>query len=180
MAQNKNMPQGKHIAGKKISKHATEEFKGKSDYVFCPKGEAVYYRKSWHHIAKFFTNPPDSKRDKDVVFELCPAHDMEKKKQYEGEVIVRDVPDMFRDDLWGLVEGMGERAMRKDVLDRIFIMKWAKNQLTVTTSENQLAQKIGRKIKETFKKHIAEYMMRPKGGESDFVSVQVAFIKKLK
>lgn len=179
MTSNKNIPQGRHIAGKKISGHGMQEFaKGKHDYIFCPQGEAVYYKKSWHHIAKFFTNPPDSKRDKDVSFQLCPAHEMEKNKQYEGEVIVCDVPDMFRDDLWRLVEGIGEKAMRKDVLDRVFAVKWVKNQLTATTSENQLAQKIGRKIKETFKKHIAEHIVRPKGGDSDFVSVQIFFIKK--
>ncbi|MDP3769495.1 MAG: hypothetical protein Q8R40_00975 [bacterium] len=176
---NKNSSQGRHIAGKKVSKHAMKEFgSAKSGFVFCPHGEAVYYKKSWHHIAKFFTNPPDSKRDKDVSFQLCPAHAMGKNKQYEGEVMVRDVPEMFRNDLWGLVEGIGERAMRKDVLDRILDMKWVKNQLTITTSENQLAQRIGRKIKETFKKHIVEHIVRPKGGDSDFVSVQIAFIKK--
>ncbi len=179
MTSDKNMPQGKHIAGKKISKHAAEEFKGKRDYIFCPKGEAVYYKKSWHHVAKFFVSPPD-KREKDVVFELCPAHQMEKNKQYEGEVVIRDVPEMFKKDLWGLVEGMGEAAMRKDVLHRIFTMKWMKGQLTVTTSENQLASRIGGKIKDTFKKHIAEHVIFPKGGDSDFVSVQVAFIKKEK
>lgn len=175
------MPQGRHIAGAKISQHGTKEFdKGKGDYIFCPKGEAVYYKKSWHHIAKFFLNPPDSKRDKDVLFQLCPAHEMEKNKQFEGEVVIRDVPDMFRQDLFGLIEGMGEHAMRRDVLDRVFAMRWAKNQLTVTTSENQLAKKIGHKIKETFKKHIAEHVIRPKGGDSDFVSVQILFTKKQK
>lgn len=158
----------------------SEFAKGKGDYIFCPRGEAVYYEKSWHHVEKFFLNFPDSERDKDVSFQLCPAHEMEKNKQYEGEVIIRDVPDAMRMDLNGLVERMGEHAMRRDVLDRVLGMRWAKNQLTVTTSENQLAQKIGRKIKETFKKHIAEHILRPRGGDSDIVSVQIAFIKKQK
>jgi len=65
-----------------------------------------------------------------------------------------------------------------DVLDRIFAMKWTGDNLHVITSENQLAQKIGRKIKETFKKHIAEHIVRPKGGDSDVVSVRINFIKK--
>ena len=48
----KNMRQVRHIAGKKISKHAMAEFGvGMSEYIFCPKGEAVYYKKSWHHGA---------------------------------------------------------------------------------------------------------------------------------
>ena len=168
----------------------SEFAKGKGDYIFCPHGEAVYYKKSWHHIEKFFLNPPDSKRfltavaiparDKDVSFRLCPAHEMEKNKQYEGEIVIRDIPDVMRRDVSGLVERMGEHAMRRDVLDRVLGMRWAKNQLTVTTSENQLAQKIGRKIKETFKKHIAEHISRPKGGDSDVVLVQIAFIKKQK
>ena len=138
---------------------------GMSEYIFCPKGEAVYYKKSWHHASDFFIKMPDTKEDKNVVFKLCPAHEMEKNKQYEGEVMMRDIPAHIKGELTRLIENMGERAMRIDVLDRIFAMKWTGDNLRVITSENQLAQKIGRKIKETFKKHIAEHIVRPKGGD---------------
>ena len=175
------MPQGKHIAGKKISRHETSEFgKAMGDYVFCPQGEAVYYKKSWHHASDFFTRMPDMKQDKNVSFKLCPAHEMEKNKQYEGEVVIKSVPVEVRDELVSLIEHMGEHAMRADVLDRVFGMKWTRDQLIVTTSENQLAQKIGRKIKQTFKKHTVETVAHPKGGVTDVISVQIVFTKKQK
>lgn len=171
--------QGRHIAGKKIGKRAMQEFgPGRGEFIFCPHGEAVYYKKSWHHIAKFFTNTPDSKRDKDISFQLCPAHEMEKNKQFEGEIVIRAVPDMFKQDLTSLIERMGEHAMRKDVLDRIFTVTWIKDQLTVTTSENQLAQKIGNKIIASFKKHAVKVISRPKGGDSDMVFVDISFFAK--
>ena len=175
-----NMPQGRHIAGKKMSKAAMSEFgPGKHDYIFCPNGEAVYYKKSWHHASDFFLRMPEAAQDKGVSFKLCPSHEMEKNKQFEGQVVIKNIPAQVREELVRLIEHMGEHAMRRDVLDRVLGMRWAKDQLTVTTSENQLAQKIGRKIKETFKKHIAEHISRPKGGDSDVVSVQIAFTPHL-
>ena len=176
-----NMPQGRHIAGKKMSKAAMTEFgPGKHDYVFCPKGEAVYYKKSWHHASDFFLRMPEAAEDKDVSFQLCPAHEMEKNKQFEGQVVIKNIPAHVREELVRLIENMGEHAMRMDVLHRVFAIKGTKNELTVTTSENQLAQKIGRKIRQTFKKHTEEIISRPKGGDSDTVYVQILFVKKQK
>ena len=175
------MPQGRHIAGKKISKAAMTEFgPGKHDYIFCPKGEAVYYKKSWHHASDFFLRMPEAAQDKDVSFKLCPAHEMEQKKQFEGQITIKNVPAEFRKDLVRLIEHMGEQAMRMDVLHRVFAIKGTQIELTVTTSENQLAQKIGRKIRQTFKKHTEEIISRPKGGDSDTVYVQILFVKKQK
>ena len=156
-----------------------QEFgKSKGEFIFCLHGEAVYYKKSWHHISDFFLRMPEAAEDKDVSFKLCPAHEMEKKKQFEGQITIKNIPAEFHKDLVRLIEHMGEQAMAMDILHRVFAIKGTKNELTVTTSENQLAQKIGRKIKQTFKKHIAEHISRPRGGDSDVVYMQISFIKK--
>lgn len=171
--------QGRHIAGKKIGKHTREEFgPGRGEFIFCPHGEAVYYKKSWHHIAKFFTSAPFSKQDKNVSFKLCPVHEMIKNKQHEGEITIQHIPAAVKSDLTHLITHMGEQAMRIDVLDRVLEMKWTKDQMVVTTSENQLAQKIGRKIVASFKKYTVKTISRPKGGDSDMVFVDISFFAK--
>ena len=45
----------KYASGEQKSRHAMEEFgPGKSGFIFCLHGEAVYFKKSWHHPPKFF------------------------------------------------------------------------------------------------------------------------------
>lgn len=153
---------------------------GKREFIFCPHGEAVYFKKSWHHIAKFLRSyetrshkPYETWSRKDVKFRLCPAHEMMKNKQYEGEVIIKNVPAKFRRELLNLIENMDERAMRKDVLDRVLGIKMAGNRLLTTTSENQLAQRIASKIGEVFKKQVAMKISRAKGG--DIVRIEIDF-----
>jgi len=151
-----------------------EEFgPGKREFIFCPNGEAVYYKKSWHHASEFFANPPGL-RDKRIRFKLCPAHEMQKNKQYEGEIIIKNVSVKFRKDLVRLVENMGTTAMRIDVLDRILDLKFRINELRITTSENQLAQKIAKKVQSSFKNKIRIKILRGKG--SDVVRISIAFV----
>lgn len=164
---------GRYSAGEQKSRHAVEEFgPGKSGFIFCPQGEAVYFKKSWHHVEKFFRNPPNL-RDKNIRFKLCPAHQMLKNKQCEGEVIVENVPPGLKRELLNLIENFGERAMRKDVLDRILMPKTEGRKLKVWTSENQLAQKIGNKIYETFRKKADTKILHAK--EGDMVRVRIIF-----
>jgi len=152
-------------AGPKLGRHAMQEFgPGKAGFIFCPHGEAVYYKKSWHHTEKFFLNPPKL-TGKGVQFKLCPAHEMLKNKQYEGEVIIKNVPAKYRQELLNLIKNMGERAMRQDVLERVLEFKTKNSELKVTTSENQLAQKIGRKVKEIFRGRAKTKILRSKEGD---------------
>lgn len=193
--------------GEKKSRHSTEEFgPGKQGFIFCPQGEAVYYKKSWHHTSEFFTQPfgeypaakpqgnirsslsrdvmprgqragfiktPHLKEERGIIFKSCPVHEMIKNKQYEGEIIIKNVPEKFRKDLLRLIQNMGETAERIDVLDRILELKNKEQELRITTSENQLAQKIARKIRETFAKKIIVKISRAK--EGDVVNIMVNF-----
>ena len=166
--------QGHYLRGDKKSRHAMEEFGlGRREFIFCPYGEAVYFRKSWHHTRKFFTNPPDFKKEKDIRFRECPAHEMLKNKQYEGEVVVRNVPVAHQKELVGLVKNMGARAERRDILDRILNLKVKGRDVRVITSENQLAQKIANKIGEAFKKKIDIKISHAK--EEDTMRIRLDF-----
>ncbi|QQG44927.1 MAG: hypothetical protein HYW89_02870 [Candidatus Sungiibacteriota bacterium] len=99
---------------------------------------------------------------------------MIKNKQYEGEVVVKNVPPNFRKELLNLIENMGERAMRRDVLDRVLDLRFKDKDLRITTSENQLAQKIALKIQEVFKNKIEKKIRR--GKEGGVSSVLVDFL----
>ncbi len=166
---------GKFEAGEKRSDHETAEFgPGKRGLVFCPRGEAVYYKKSWHHTSEFFSNPPDFTKKKGIIFKLCPADMMLKNKQYEGEITIRNVPEAVREDLVRRIENMGETAMRIDVLDRVSEIAVKESGIRVTTTENQLAQKIAKNIAAAFKKKVAMRISR--GKESDVVRVTIDFI----
>lgn len=162
-----------YAGGEQKSRHAMQEFgPGKKEFIFCPHGEAVYYRKSWHHTEKFFRNPP-SLQGKDMRFKLCPAHQMIKNKQYEGEIVIKNIPAKFRRELLNFVENFGERAMRRDVLDRLLELRMTNDKLRITTSENQLAQKLAQKISEAFKKKVVFKISRAQ--KSDVVRIRIDF-----
>lgn len=172
-----------YAKGEKKSRHSMEEFgPGKKEFIFCSYGEAVYYKKSWHHTSEFFTKIPHLKEERGITFKLCPTHQMIKNKQYEGEIIIKNIPEKFRKDLLRLIQNMGETAERIDVLDRILELRNKEQlfdaaqgrELRITTSENQLAQKIARKIKETFAKKTRVKISRAK--EGDVVRVTVNFL----
>lgn len=127
----------------------TPEFrKAKIKYIICPDCSAVYYNKSWHHALE---KDKHFKETKDVKFVICPADKMIKAKQFEGQIILENVPEILRDDLFNLIENMGERAFRRDPMDRVISIKDGKNALEVLTTENQLAVRIAKKIRDSFK-----------------------------
>lgn len=164
----------KIYSGAKPSRHMMEEFgPGKKEFIFCPYGEAVYYKKAWHSTAQFFKNPPKLS-GKGICFKLCPAHEMLKNKQYEGEVLITNLPAKYEQDVRNLVVNMSKHAMRRDILDRVLSIKSVSGGLRITTSENQLAQKISRKISRTFPK--AKTALT-RGREGDVVRIRIDFAK---
>lgn len=164
---------GRFSGGEKWSRHASEEFRARGEFIFCPHGEAVYYKKSWHHTGDFFKRLTHLKENKDIRFKLCPVHEMLKNKQFEGEIVIRNIPQRVKKDLLNLIGGMNRRAMYRDVLDRVLEVRSGNQEIRITTSENQLAQKIVSKIKAAFRKNVQTTTMRAR--ESDVVRFVVAF-----
>ena len=140
--------------GIKLSRHAEQEFgPGKTDIIFCPEGDEVYYYKSWHHDLRDY---PYLKETKPVYFKLCPFHQMKKNRQWEGEVRISDVPEKYRERVLQTAENVSREAYRRDPMDRILNIKQSKKEITIYTSENQLAQKIARKITASFKNNFTK------------------------
>lgn len=94
----------------------------------------------------------DLREDTKVSFAFCPACQTIKDKQFEGEINIADVPEKFREDLTNLIRAFTQRAYEKDPMDRLIEIKKTRSGLRVTTTENQLAVKLAKKIRDSFKK----------------------------
>lgn len=122
--------------------------KTESGLVICEKCDAVYYKKSWHHNLR---HHKDLKENLPVKFSLCPACEMIKNRQFEGEIIIKNIPIKIKNDLIDLAKTFSKRAFERDPMDRLIAVKETKEGIIITTTENQLAVKLAKKIKETFK-----------------------------
>ncbi|MDP3947433.1 MAG: NMD3-related protein [bacterium] len=150
---------------------ARREFpKGAKGVVFCGTCNIAYYKKAWHHNLRHFKS---FEKDVPVVFRLCPACTMIKNKQFEGRVTLLYVPAKYQQEVERLVRAYGERAYQRDPLDRVIGIKKMKDGFEVTTTENQLAQKLARKVQETFK--TARPSISHSASPSDVAFITVTF-----
>lgn len=143
--------QGKfHPRGPKSKKLEQEFGLAKQNILICKKCKAVYQNKSWHHESEDNRTLSKDKFALNVKFVLCPACQMIKDKKYEGEIILSAVPEKFKNNIKFLAENYGERAFREDPMDRIISIKEERDNIRILTTENQLAQRLAKKVNETF------------------------------
>lgn len=155
-------------------KNDEQEFRrGKKGILMCSDCGAAYYEKSWHHS---LLKIKSVKKDTPVDFSLCPACKMVKNHQFEGEVTILNIPSKQRAELINFIEGFCERAYDRDPMDRLIEIKKSGDSLVVTTTENQLANKLGRKIKNLFNNVKAETKFIAAPG--DVGRVRIEFSKK--
>lgn len=138
------------------SRNESEEFgAGKKGLIICPQCQAVYFKKHWHHSLEKL-NLSESlavssgKKDKTVKFELCPACQMIKNRQYEGEVRILNAPIKLKSELLNFIKGFCHRAYERDPMDRLIEIKQNGANWTVTVTENELANKLGKKIQHLY------------------------------
>lgn len=119
------------------------------NYQACGFCGSVYFNKSWHHAAALLGRAPIEPRR--LWLTHCPACRMVQHHQYEGMLTIKRVPHKFHANLYSAIKAFAERAYRKDCQHRIIKLE-KKNSDTwvVTTTENQLAYKLGRHIKRAF------------------------------
>ncbi|OGN04976.1 MAG: hypothetical protein A2746_01320 [Candidatus Yanofskybacteria bacterium RIFCSPHIGHO2_01_FULL_44_22] len=123
-----------------------------SGYILCSDCKSVFFDKSWHHRLdedKHFS----AEKNKNIKFAICPACDMLKKKEYEGELIIRiknQEARIKKDEVLNSIQNSDEMARERDPMDRVL---WTENngdEIKVYTSENQLAVIIGKKLDSSF------------------------------
>lgn len=130
-----------------------EEFgKAKKGILECPVCNAYYYKKSWHHNLSGMMKKDDIREPEITGRTICGACQMIQAKLFEGKIIIENVPTKFRDELINLVRAFCKRAYEKDPEDRLIKIQKSEKQFTVTTTENQLAAKLAKKIRAVFNK----------------------------
>ncbi|OHA84960.1 MAG: hypothetical protein A2408_02775 [Candidatus Yonathbacteria bacterium RIFOXYC1_FULL_52_10] len=71
---------------------------------------------------------------------------------FEGELVLRNLPAAIEEEVLRLVRGFGARALRRDSQHRIIAIEHLKGVWRITTTENQLAIRLAKKIRDTFKR----------------------------
>ena len=162
-----------------ISRKSQQEFKAVAGVVLCKGCGAAYHKKSWRHgIEEFNKGETESissdKKDVSVKFALCPACEMIKNHQYEGRIVVKNLPAGSEKSLQELTAGFGRRAYEQDPMHRLIgIRRLGAGHWEITTTENEMANKLAHKIKTSFshvksRTHFA-------GAPSDVAEITIEF-----
>ncbi len=149
---------------------------GKKGLLICETCKAVYFEKRWHRNMEALNNKESRaafEHDTPTKFTLCPACAMIKNGQYEGRVRINNIPPDFMKDLEGLINGFCERAYERDSMHRLIALDKKDGEWTVTLTENQLAHKLGQKIKDVFNAAKVETHFAPE--PSGAAEVKVTF-----
>lgn len=151
------------------SRTDAEEFgPGKAGVVFCSEGDAAYYDKSWHHDLEKYRALSEEKA---VAFKLCPFHIMKKNRQWEGEVRLMGIPEDAKSDMLRAAENISSEARRRDPMHGILDIATKNTTTSIYTSENQLAQRIAKRIQESHKHHVAHTIHRAAGSDAVLITL---------
>ncbi|MBI2086676.1 MAG: hypothetical protein HYT69_00650 [Candidatus Zambryskibacteria bacterium] len=118
----------------------------------CPDCGNVKFRKRWYRSASavksHLKNPP--LKIKVSRKERCPACTMIKERVFEGEVFIDDFLKEHRKVLLNLIKNFEKEALKRDPQDRIITLEKTQAGWRITTTENQLADRLAKKIKGAF------------------------------
>ncbi|MDP2676717.1 MAG: NMD3-related protein [bacterium] len=163
-----------HRKGYKASRHAMEEFGGgKRDIIICHSCSAVYYYKSWHHNMLHYGGDIEKKQSLQVS--LCPACAMWKGRQWEGELRVAGVPSRMKKQVTQTILSTADEAYRRDPMHRVFNIQEKGKYIKAYFSENQLTNRVAKKLVSSFKKRFSKPSMRYGKGE-DAVLISMDWI----
>lgn len=118
--------------------------------IVCPRCRNVHFKKMWH-APGFVPKHEEGEAAAPAREELCPACKMTKEHLFEGELFVEEVPAEHKTELLNLIHNVGKHATEIDPQHRIIDIEETDKGLRVTTTENQLVDRIAKKIQEAFK-----------------------------
>lgn len=149
MPHKKSLPKDFTSHFPKVKKEEAEFGKGRKNIIICPKCDSIYFYKSWHHHLE---NYSELSENKNLKFIICPACRMIAARLFEGEIIIENTPKNFKKDIINTIKNVGKMAFERDTQDRVIsISTLNSSKIRVTTTENQLAIKIAKKIRSAFK-----------------------------
>lgn len=116
----------------------------------CPECHNVHFKKRWHHSIDALNVHAKSTLQVNKKA-LCRACKMTQDHLFEGELLIEECPERHEEELLRLIHNFGKRAKEMDPQHRIInIEKTDQEIYRVTTTENQLADRLAKKIKEVF------------------------------
>jgi NMD protein affecting ribosome stability and mRNA decay len=132
----------------------------------CSECHALYQRRHWFFDADAYFRETMQPTTRMVV---CPACQKIRDRYAEGKVTLQ--PSAFltthKDEILRLIHNEEERAKGINPLERIVEISEAEGALVVTTTNEKLAQRIGRTLKSTYQGHTTYQWSDPK-----FLSVE--------
>lgn len=120
--------------------------------VICRRCRNVFYKKSWHHPTSRLLEQANIAERSGVSFALCEACRMIEQHLFEGEIIIKDMPARLESECIHLVNNFGARAEARNPQHRIIAIEQQRGEYRITTTENQLAMKLAKKIQHVFGK----------------------------
>jgi len=137
------------------------------EFLLCPDCGSVYFDKAWHHRLEE-EESEHLKTNRRVKFEICSACKMKRDKIFEGEVVIKikNRDAKIKEEVLNTVQNSDKQARERDPMDRILWTEEREDGIHVFTSENQLAVRIGKKLKSSFSgskleiKHSGEDVVR--------------------
>jgi NMD protein affecting ribosome stability and mRNA decay len=116
----------------------------------CAECKNVHYMKRWHASLAELQKHSKNKRLQISKTEMCPACKMIKENLFEGEVLIDKFPQRLHEELFNLAYNFAERSKQRDPQNRIIALEKGIKVFRITTTENQLARKLGKKIRDVF------------------------------
>jgi hypothetical protein len=138
-------------SSQKVSKKAIDTYKdpylpkeGLHDMAVCKKCSAIYYNKRWSIAGVPYKK---TKENKKTMLVLCPACRKIRDGYAEGFVTLKgDYLKEHKQDILNLVKNEEERAVGYNPLERIIALKDRGSIVEITTTNEKLAQRIGKKV----------------------------------
>lgn len=118
--------------------------------VGCAKCDNVHFKKRWIPSLDELREREKNSTLKVSSRATCPACTMKKEHLYEGEIILEAFPTRLKEEMLNLIKNFGERAVSQDPQDRIIDIIETPSGLRITTTENQLANRLAKKIRDVF------------------------------
>ncbi len=138
----------------------------------CPKCGNVHFKKRWL-LEKDLKRRLKVKKLEISEIKICPACKMIKEHVFEGEIFIERVPPRCREELLRLIRNFGKRAESIDPQDRIIKIESIDKGYRITTTENQLANKLAKKIRGVFNAVKIHFSRSPEPAE--VVRIHVVF-----
>ena len=123
------------------------------ELAVCTRCHALYQRRHWFFDEELFNRSAALQNTRQVV---CPACQKIGDNYPEGEVILRGVfLDTHRAEIMNLVSNEEERAKGLNPLERIVRITEGNSALTITTTNEKLAQRIGRALQKAYQGNVS-------------------------